>query len=425
MQWVFTLVILMAFGAAEFSPAEPVGDAGLRCALVAGSASTVVLLAAAFAWLTLSPRAIGISLSARQTLAAHLSQLHAACWLLACGVIYLGLGWTQLVRQNWRLADAVLLDDALILLPAVASILLSWWALDLALRGGGRNVKAFSRLVCIPILLPVLVLLGGQDVARVLGSQEITGHATTLTAVTTLFAIVLLLPCAVCKLWDVRRLIREPLRCQLEEVSRRIGYTPKDILCVPSHVRLVNAAATGVLPRRQYVLIGEALLNNLTIRELRGIYCHELGHLAGGHLYLRILAVVVPLLLCTSFGTLASWPALLALAFMSLILLAIYSQLLEHEADLFACENSDDAIDFRQASANLLEALEKITAIAGATPRTRSVLHPSLVARARFLDRMTANPNRRDRFRRRMRTLAVSLVVLTAAAGSLAVISAI
>ncbi len=427
MQWVFTLVILLAFGAAEFSPTEPVDQAGLRCALVAGSASTVVLLAAAFAWLMVSSGAIGISLSARKAISVRLGQLHASCWLLACGVIYLGLGWTQLVRQNWRLADAVLIDEALILLPAVASILLSWLALEVVHRSRQpsdrqRFVGPFLRLICAPILLPVFVLVTVQDVARTLGPPESSGQLATPTAIIALVAIVLLLPGWICRLWGVRRLESQPLRNQLDAVGRNVGFSPRDILCVPSHLRLVNAAATGVLPRRQYVLIGQALVDHLSTDELESVYRHELGHLALGHLHLRLLAIVTPLLLWIAAGSHGSWLVLLSGACVSFVLLAVYSRLLEHEADLFACDTASDTDGIARSSKLLIHALEKMTSLAGRGPRCRSVLHPSLVARARFLSGVSENVGRRWRFRLLMRVLACSLVATSAAMAILAAV---
>jgi hypothetical protein len=74
----------------------------------------------------------------------RLRAVHTLTWVAAAAAIYFGLGWPQIVRENWGLKGTVLLDEILILLPLLLLLLFSWWTLGtaydaLAERAAVRN----------------------------------------------------------------------------------------------------------------------------------------------------------------------------------------------------------------------------------------------------------------------------------------------
>ena len=50
-----------------------------------------------------------------------------------------------------------------------------------------------------------------------------------------------------------------------------------------------NAAAAGLLPRRQEIFISEGLINMLDADELEAVAAHEIGHIKRGHLWMYLL----------------------------------------------------------------------------------------------------------------------------------------
>jgi len=60
-------------------------------------------------------------------------------WLTVVGEILFWLDWAQLVRFNWHLDRAFLLDDVLILTPVLLPMVLSWAAFG-KFRGHKTNL---------------------------------------------------------------------------------------------------------------------------------------------------------------------------------------------------------------------------------------------------------------------------------------------
>ncbi|AEH24694.1 M48 family metalloprotease [Pyrococcus yayanosii] len=79
----------------------------------------------------------------------------------------------------------------------------------------------------------------------------------------------------------------EDLRRELLRFCLENGVKVKDI--VVKRARYPNAMVTGVLPGRRYIILTTALLENFEMDEIKAIIAHEIGHIKGRHLLIRML----------------------------------------------------------------------------------------------------------------------------------------
>src|SRR5262249_36758249 len=78
--------------------------------------------------------------------------------------------------------------------------------------------------------------------------------------------------------WPSRPLPAGPLRDRLEKLARRLGFRCTDILLWDTGQNMVNACVTGSLPWFRYVLLTDALVENLDEYEIAAVFGHEIGH---------------------------------------------------------------------------------------------------------------------------------------------------
>jgi STE24 endopeptidase len=392
------------------------------------------------------------------------------------GILY-GAGWPVVVRSGFGLGDTILIDDLLILLPYFLAQLLGWWGLyaaERALRPAGRygpgpvaNLGRFLTLKirqALGLVLPgVLVFSLGQDLAHQQWPGWANGGWALVAGMALIGMVVLILsPLFVRLAWPTRPLPAGPLRTRLEHLAKRYGFRCTDILVWDTGHVLVNAGVTGPLPWFRYVLLSDALIENLNPLEVAAVFGHEIGHIAHRHLYylgffsvgsLGVLAVLLKLidayvlpipslLLPITQGD--STPATVVQSALGLLSLAIYflvvfghvSRRFERQADVFGCRSvscgladcpphSDPERGFAETPAQVplcpvgirifANALSNVAALNGMEHRMRSWRHGSIARRIAFVESLDGKPEVERRFQVGVGRLqmAVALVLLT------------
>jgi len=462
MQLSLVFAVVAALVYSEHAPGEPVSGSVLRLALAAGA--LVVLGVVSFA----SSRYIAWRLTSdfdcrhrwlRQFV--RLQFLHTGLWLLAVAGTLTLLGWPQVVRYNWQLRDAFLIDELLILLPVLWAVLLAWAASYEVDRAGemaaaarwhrsprtmqrGRYVVFHMRQQLGVVLLPLLLVLAVEDGLHLLLPEALESDYAWLSLLLPLAVVVTCFPLLLAWLWEARPLPDGPLRARLLAAAERWSIRPRGIYIWNTGGRMVNAAVAGFLPRLRYVFLSDALLQNFNDEEIEAVFAHEVGHIRGRHMLLRLLVIIAPPLLV---GTLAglygnpffqdlvlsesTWDGNNAVGIFSgvataaylVVVLGLYSRILEREADLFACTGREpvqpttsapagvDQMD-AAATATFVFALQRVAQVSGSPVDRGTWLHPSVRARVRFLRTMLVNPAARRRFAWLTRSLEVSLYAI-------------
>lgn len=448
MQLSIILALLGALVAAQAAPHESLPDIAQRTMLCGLLMALVVVAAFIIAAATVAGLQADCGFAASWPLRyRRLRTFHAISWGLAIAAIYFGLGWPQIVRENWRLKEAFLIDDLLVLLPVVLLLFLSWWVwgrADQALEcrraaqlgrasrlvGGLRPTLLLARHLLAPVLAPLLLVVAAQDLTARYATG--TSAANVLLTLPLLLVVVVGFPWALRYLWRTKLLADGPLRDRLRQVEQRLGVRSRDVLVWHTDGTVCNAVVVGFFPTCRYVLLSDVLIDRMPPEQIAAVYAHELGHARHGHMLLRLLAVALPVVLwlalaatfptawTTASDALADYglapPAqaalltLLVAAGYAATVFSWYCRVLEREADLCGCQDASDAQQFIAA----LRTLSALTQSPQQAARA-SWLHPALPDRIAFVQYMVTHSDERSRFGRRMRRLSWLLLALVAA----------
>ncbi len=442
MQFPFLLAVLAALVVAENCPSEPVGGIAWRLGAVAAAVAAVVAAAATITAITavrLRRRpddADGILANA-----GRWRRNHTWLWIAMVGVVNLGLGWPQIVRFDWGLDQAFLVDELLILTPVLLALVLSWVAFFGIERASYSVRQATGRAVTSPepslrhtltlqarhylgvMLVPILILIAAQDAVAIWLPGVLGTGWSVLAYAAPVGLMIVFFPLLLRRLWNTRPLEDGELRQRLVALSLRARLPVREILVWETRGAVVNAAVSGWIPGYRYVFLTDGLIQRLGVGEIEAVFGHELGHIRRRHLLLRGLVMVAPLSLLLAVET--AWPessrwidavtsqfnavAQLPLAVGTLAVLSSYAyfvfggfcRILEKEADLYGCglletETPDEAYHL------FISALEKLGVESGMSRHKGTWQHPSIARRTGFLAEVCCSPTVRQRFERRV-----------------------
>jgi STE24 endopeptidase len=389
------------------------------------------------------------------------------------GVLY-GASWPVVVRSGLGGGDVILVDDLLVLLPYFLAQFLAWWGLyaaERALRPTGRqdpgplsNVGRYLTLKVrqsLGLMLPgVLIFSLGQDLTRQRWPGWPTGGWVPVAGMALVGLLVLVLsPIFVRLAWPTRPLAPGPLRDRLEHLARRHGFRCTDILVWDTGHVLVNAGVTGALPWFRYVLLTDALIENLGPLEVAAVFGHEIGHIAHRHLlFLGFFAVgslgVMALLLkfldsylialsplvvalapgdSSFFSLLQSALGVVSLALYFLLVFGHVSRRFERQADVFGCRavscgqsecppHTDPECPRWETPAKVplcpvgirifANALANVAALNGLEHGMRSWRHGSIQRRIAFLESLEGQPEAERRFQIGVGRLRLAMALL-------------
>ncbi len=448
MQFLLILAVVAALVISEGCPDQPVAGAGFRLLI----ASAGMILVAAFAMVVSGVTARRIRRDfGRRFVAmrrfAGLRRVHAVLWLTVAGGILCWLDWAQVVRFNWHLDRAFLLDDLLILAPVLLPMVLSWAAfyeVDHALSDGsrGQSVEANTRRQYLGVhlrhylgilMLPVLGLLALQDGAELISPGILDSRYGSLVYGPPIIAMFVLFPVLLRNVWNTWPLIEGPLRDRLESTADRAGFGVREILVWHTGCMIMNAAVAGFVRPLRYVFLTDGLLTQLTDEEIEVVFGHELGHVRHHHMAFRVMAMIAPVslwvLIRRAFpesgavveelfqagGVAMQLPAgMITLALVAIYVLIVfgsYSRMLESQADLFGCRVlASGSAD--QARGTFISALEKLAAASGIDRNARSWQHSSIARRVDFLNRLGIASESELGFQRQVRAMNILMTVI-------------
>ncbi|HTN76600.1 MAG TPA: M48 family metallopeptidase [Pirellulaceae bacterium] len=445
MHLVLILAVLVAMTLAEHAPTTPVDHPAWRLCIVLFGMLAMPGLAATLSAVVL--RGIRRDVHSWATWLARFSlaqQAHAALWLAFVAAVSYGLGWPQLVRENWGLGRAILIDDLLILAPVYVPLLLSWavyYEVDRMveeltipddspeprLPARWRYVLMHARHYLALVLVPLLFILGVHDVANLVAPELASGPQGWLIMAAPLALLIVALPQLLTSLWKTERMAESPLRSRLEAALADCRIGVRDILVWKTERRMVNAAVSGLWSQMRYLFLTDGLLARLNDEQVEAVLRHEAGHIARRHLLLRMLMLCLPIIAWCSLEQVApqtleaasqalanaglpvAWQsgivAPLVVACYGIFGLGWYCKQLEFEADLYACGllTQQNSVNSAQTSVAFTAALMEITESSGADPRRDGWLHPSIARRVAFISASLERPRITAKFERRLR----------------------
>jgi len=303
-------------------------------------------------------------------------------------VAVFALDWVGVVRQ--AVGDWVGVDEALIGAPPMIVYALGWWsfypierrlheAAMLRMFDEGRSVHLMPRRIgytweklrysALAALVPLaLILMWGEAATwaalhtNVLPWPVDDDRSTLALAGAQMAGAVLVLilsPPILMALWDTIPMPAGELRDRLGAMCRRHRVRCGSMRLWRTRGLILNGAVVGVIPRLRFLLLTDALIENLSSGQLEAVMAHEVGHIRRRHLPWLLASLVVAfgwavwgmdailgavfgeseIEAQTSLSALDVTGSALAIA-VGLVVFGFVSRLFERQADAFAVQDA-------------------------------------------------------------------------------------
>jgi Zn-dependent protease with chaperone function len=310
---VFLLCLILALfvhDAPQMRPAAPLGGAGLMLALLILPKVALALtywLGCALTRARLQGQRAGRALKRVESLT-----MVSRAGLLALYQLDLWAGGLVWVRA--MVGDRVLVDELLFLLPVLATLIFEWWAyypIDRRLREAklirrlddglpvypiwsrGQFVLAQLRHQMALLLVPLLLVLGWietvvwlSDPAR-LGLSSASGMGLTLAGAAGVFVLA---PLIIRYIWDTVPLPGGDMRDRLVRMCRLHQVRVRELLLWRTYGGMINAAVMGLIAPLRYILLSDALLEQVPRDQVEAVMAHELAHVRKRHMFWLLAA---------------------------------------------------------------------------------------------------------------------------------------
>lgn len=225
-------------------------------------------------------------------------------WLLD---LYLGL----LTALRATVGDLILLDELIAMSLTLGLIVFGWWAyypidrhvreatLMRSLDSAGPVHAIWTRSQYLLgqlrhqmslMLAPLLVLLAWLEAVERWappGATALRGGLTLGGAAT----VFLFAPVVIRRMWDTTALPAGDLRDMLVAMCRRHRVGVRELLLWRTYGGLVNAAVMGIVSPLRYILLTDALLERLPLRQVEAVMAHELAHVRRHHMFWLLIVV--------------------------------------------------------------------------------------------------------------------------------------
>ncbi len=347
--------------------------------------------------------------------------------LVYAAQIYL-LHWPLIITHWLGIGDVVFVTLLLVLAPFFVTYTLSllpFYRMDCFIRSSQWTIREFlvfqMRSFFLVIALPqfVFTFLFEDLIPRVEICREliyIYPLSGWLMALGVMFVMFVSAPFVLKLLWGLKPLPEGELRERLMKLKDKAGARLRDIMVWPiGRGRMANAMVIGLIPQWRYVIFTDTILEQLTPEETETVFGHEIGHARQYHLlfYLMFgigflcLALVLMQIMESYFSGNSLWIQGNIFAFMMVYWIVIFGYLsrrLEHQADLFGSLITDNFSGF----ANALRKIASLNAMSGSE---KSVQHPSIEKRVRFLEAAQVSP---DFIKGFIKSLRKTIYILTA-----------
>ncbi|MCF7956992.1 MAG: M48 family metalloprotease [Phycisphaerae bacterium] len=370
-------------------------------------------------------------------------------------------GWARQVCIDWQFNQWVIVDEILLIVPLLIMILTKWYCFypvnrfikEYIVAGqladgvsarpvwSRRQYMSFQiRHGLLIILVPLLLILAYKDSVElivhhynVVQGRLIFGESTEMIKELMIMAgagcVFLLSPLLIKRIWHTRPLPDGPLRMKLEEFCRQLGFKYRDILLWDTYSAVSNAAVMGLLRPVRYVVISDAVIENMSDQQIEAVFGHEVGHIKHHHiLFLMLiifgaggLAVSLFELLAHRVGALDvrysdfiiyGCGAMLVLGW--LFLFGFISRCFERQADVYAAwaidRQSSDSLSNHGAGV-MAGALYRIAMLNGISPATRSYRHSSIGSRMEFLNSLADRDGAMAHYAKWMTVIKIALAM--------------
>jgi Zn-dependent protease with chaperone function len=331
---------------------------------------------------------------------------HTIVWSIVSISISVWIRWSDAVQLIPMAETIPLADDLLLVAPALIGLIGSWAIFLFAAPQGtlAKNKSRFSiftlwlRMQVVMIAAPILFAFFATDCLNLALAVQLSPTEQVLLlsiAGLAIAASILVYPQLMLLVWSTKRIEDTSQKDRIENLFQLSGIRPRKVRVWKTGDSIVNAAAVGIVPGTEIVIISDLLLNKFDNDEVDAILLHEIGHIRHLHTIRRIAMVLVPLvilaidqslgfglhsmigqsvLLSSVFGSAAQFlPAFGFLVYLLIVSKTVFRSM-EFEADQFAI----NTLSKTGANDSVESALHKMAVNYPSQANRRRGLHPSI-----------------------------------------------
>lgn len=371
----------------------------------------------------------------------------------------LALDLTGAVRRI--IGDLVLVDELLTLVPLLGVFAAGWWAiypierrmrevmilrrLDSGrpvypLPSRARFVWVSMRTQVLFVFVPLAGMLAWTEgslrlIAALPASWRADWREPSMLLASHIIGVagmLLAMPLALRFLWDTVAMGESPLTARLRALCLQYGVRVRRLLMWRTDGVIVNGAVVGVLRPLRYILLTDALLDQLPTEQIEAVTAHEVGHVRLRHMVwlgVTVLACVFGVSVLTEVllwgvigldpeGSTGSAVGLVMTLSVIFVAFGAVSRGFERQADAFAARHMSGALIGRSDGptgeaiagegvfsaagvACMAEALLNVAALNGIAPDRFTWRHGSITGRVEHLRSLEGKPLGRVRADRR------------------------
>ena len=322
------------------------------------------------------------------------------------------LRWGDVVNCISVAQQIPLANELLLLAPAVFSLVCSWAVIVIALPS--RNIATGStrcsmflmwlRMQVTFVIAPILFAFLVTDCISIASTMTLTPIGETVLWILAAIAIIgatVFYPKLILLIWPTKKIEDPTQQERFNQLFQRCGMRPLPVHIWQTGNSMINAAAVGIVPGTEVILVSDLLMQKFDDEEIGAIVMHEIGHVRHFHCIKRIAMIIVPLIalgldqslnlglhstiansewLVSQFGSLTEFlPAIAFLLYLLIVIKTVFRKM-EFEADRFAVES----LAGESTTHSVELALEKMAVIYPRTVDRQSGLHPSIRQRLAY-----------------------------------------
>lgn len=286
------------------------------------------------------------------------------------------------------------------------------------------------------IAVPVILILLTMDCLTLLVSWMLPGDLGhyVLLAIMPLAGggIFFLIPLLLVRIWKTHSLPSGALRDELEAMCRQFKLKYRDILVWGSGGMVANAGVMGLTGPVRYILLSDALLEEMDRRQIKAIFAHETGHIVNHHIFYSALFAAGTITVCVSMAqritdalNVSPWAAqIFALSFLGIVWgvgFGWLSRCFERQCDVIAAwacgqggAGNDPDLITHEGAAVFAQALQRVGKLNGIPLRQRNWRHGSIAKRVSYILWLGSTAGSRRKDDRTIRRIKAGLWILAA-----------
>ncbi|MBI9017608.1 MAG: M48 family metalloprotease [Phycisphaerae bacterium] len=382
----------------------------------------------------------------------------------AYGIQLISFGWAKLIILDWQLDRFILIDELALLLPFVLMLCAKWYCfyplsrfvkehvMTGRLSSGistrpvwtvGQYMSFQIRNNLMIMLMPLLMVITIKDIVELAMPKDAEGNDTNASQVLVLLGIGLVFiisPLVLKHIWRTRSLPDGPLRSILSDFCAKQKLRYHDILLWDTYSGMSNAAVMGLIPQVRFVLLSDALIENMPDEQIKAVCGHEAGHVKHHHILFLVLFVMASgglaamgidyldralkyvfdqrdwtpvivdyIIFAASIAAIVGW----------FVLFGWVSRRFERQADVYAAGSlfipyeRPDCLSMHGA-ATMSNALHRIAILNGISVHAKSWRHSSLGSRMEFLHQLATEPGAMQRYNKFCRAIKIIIAAVFA-----------